>query len=198
MVMLAASALRAGEASEAEIARRNRLCREAAECEAERNALKERIRADREAAWTLGVTAELMEGVRESPPVERERLVDLHRFESGTERVVTKAAADKANCVHRWLTLQEGRRYRFRAEAKAEDVRDASVKFGLMVSVPWQKTQWPDCKVGSGTFDWRGISFDYEVPAGAGSVLLFYGLESGSGRVSFRNVVVSEISRVLE
>lgn len=198
MFAMLAAVVFAEEASESDISRRNRYRKEAAELEAKRNALKDRIRIELETAETLNVTAELMEGVRKFPPVERERLSEIREFEVGVPRTVRKAASDKSTCVHRWVTLDEGRRYRFAADVKAEDVKDTSVKFGLMVPMPNGKTKWPGCSVGSGTFDWRRITFDYEIPAGAGHVLLLYGLESGSGEVAFRDVSVFEISRVLE
>lgn len=195
---LVATNLIAGEASETDLRRRNQLRREVAELEARRNALKGKIRTQLEAAETLTVTAELMEGARKLPPVARERLSELHSYEVDVPRTQTKTAAEKAQCVHRWLTLEETRRYRFTAEVKAEDVRETHVKFGLMVPQPSGKTLWPAASVGAGTFDWRLVTFDFEVPAGAGNALLLYGLESGSGKVSFRNVTVYEISRVLD
>lgn len=198
MLSLVALATFAGEASEADIRRRNRSRKEAAELEAKRNALKEKIRRQLDAAETLTVTAELMEGARKFPPVERERLSEIRVFEPGLAKAVVKTAAEKSKCVQRWMTLDEGRRYRFVAEAKAEDVEGTSVKFGLMVSLPSGKVLWPAASVGSGTFDWRQVSFDFEMPSGAASVLLLYGLESGSGRVEFRDVTVYELSRALE
>jgi len=188
----------AEEASEEDIRRRNRGRREAAELEAKRNELKDRIRQSLETAETLNVTAELMEGVRKFPPVERERLSEVCVFEAGLAKAIDKKPEEKAACVHRWMTLDEGRRYRFVAEAKAEDVKDTSIKFGLMVHQPSGQTLWPSASVGSGTFDWRQVSFDFTMPAGAASVLLLYGLEGGSGHVEFRDVTVYEISRTLE
>jgi len=202
MLMLAVLALAAvvegKEADEASIKRRNQCRREMTELVKRRNAYKESIRSQLEAAETLTVTAELMEGVRKFPPVERERQSELHVYEAGVARPICKAADEKANCVHRWLTLEEGHRYRFIAEVRAENVTDTSIKFGLMVPKPDGKTQWPSASVGSGSFDWRTVSFDYLMPAGSVSALLLYGLEGGAGKVEFRDVTVYELSRVLE
>jgi len=197
-VLAAVAVAFAKEADEATLRQRNQSRREMAELERKRNAIKESIRAQLEAAETLTVTAELMEGVRKFPPSERERQSELHVFEAGVARSVVKAAGEKSNCVHRWLTLGEGHRYRFRADVRAEDVKGTEIKFGLMVPSPDGKTRWPSASVGSGSFEWRTVSFDYLMPAGSNSALLLYGLEGGSGRVEFRDVTVSELSRVLE
>ena len=199
MAALALAAARGEMASESDIRKRNRSRREMAELVARRNALKERIRLAEVTAETLNVTAELMEGVRKFPPQEREHLSELRSFEAGAPKAIAKGEKDASACVHRWLTLSEGRRYRFFAGVRAEDVQGTNVKFGLMVPMPNNgPTQWPSASVGSGTFDWRDVSFDYDLPAGVTSVLLLYGLESGSGKVEFRDVTVMEVSRVFE
>jgi len=197
-VLAAATVSFAKEADENMLRQRNASRREITELEKRRNALKESIRAQLEAAETLTITAELMEGARKFPPVERERQSEIRAFEAGVSKTVEKAAGDKSNCVHRWMTLDEGRRYRFRAEVRAEDVKGADIKFGLMVPRPSGSSDWPSASVGSGSFEWRLVSFDYLMPSGSSSVLLLYGLEGGSGKVEFRDVTVSELSRTLE
>lgn len=188
----------AKEASETDLKRRRLYRQEASALESRRNELKERIRQMTEAAETLTVTAELMEGTRRYPPVERERISELHTYEDAQPVTLTKAAGEKATCARRWLTLEEGHTYRLTAEVKADSVKDTSIKFGLMVPMTTSSTRWPGASVGAGTFDWRVVSFDFTLPSGARSALLLYGLESGSGTVAFRNVSVSEVSRVLE
>ena len=194
-VMLSALASAAGEASEADVRRRNDSLREAAELEAKRNAIKECIRHDLEAAETLVTTAELMEGVRKTPPREVERLSEKFAYETDEPKTFVKTESDKRMCTHRWIKLDEGRHYRFRAEVRAEDVKGTVVKFGLMVPRPDGDTRWAVADIGAGTFDWRPVTFDYTMPVGSSSALFLYGLEAGSGTAGFRNVTVCEVTQ---
>lgn len=197
-LLLLTTSATAEEASEADVQRRKECSAEASRLEAKRNALKDSIRSRLRTAETLNAVADLMEGKRQSSPVEDERLSVVRTFETDVPKSIVKSKEDKATCVHRWMTLDEGRRYRFTAEVRAEDVKGVNVKFGLMVPQRSGKTLWPSASVGTGSFDWRTVSFDFEIPSGAGNVLLLYGLEGGTGKVEFRNVTVCEVSQVLK
>lgn len=147
-------------------------------------------------AEILDVTGELMTGKRLVPPSGARRFVPVAAFETNAVKVLDNTATGKQMVEIKFLgqSLKAGTEYRFSCKMKAENVKGSeNIKFGGYITfASGAETQWPAASVGAGTFDWTEVSFDYVLPTGA-NVGILYGLESGVGRVSVRDVTVSEI-----
>lgn len=90
-----------------------------------------------------------------------------------------------------------GARLRCTVQAKGESISKPPVqwgggKFQLWVKTP-AKSYWPDAGIGGGTFDWKPLTFFYDVPFDATAITLFLGLEKVSGTIYFRDLKVETI-----
>ena len=90
-----------------------------------------------------------------------------------------------------------GAKLRCTVLAKGEKISKPPVhwgggKFQLMVKTSG-KTQWPAASIGGGTFDWKQLSFAYDVPYDAHSISLMLGLEKVSGTIYFRDLRVESV-----
>lgn len=90
-----------------------------------------------------------------------------------------------------------GMRLRCTVKAKGENISKPPVqwgggKFQLWVKTP-EKSYWPDAGIGGGTFDWRPLTFFYDVPFDATAITLFLGLEKVSGSIYFRDLRVEVV-----
>lgn len=175
-------------------ARRDAYRRQAAELETKCNAIKDRIRQSLRSTETMTIRAELLEGVLKFAPHVRERLSELHAYEEGSAKVVTGPGP----CLKRELMLESGCRYRVTAQVKAENVKGTSVVLRLHAPFADGSAVQASADIGSGTFDWRSVAFDFEAPAGVGLSSLLYGFEGGTGTASFRDVTVYSVARTLE
>ena len=181
-------------ADDPNVVRRDAYRRQAAELEAKCYALRDQIRANLRAAEAMTLRAEMIEGVRKVAPSVRERLCELRAYEEDEPKIVTGPGP----CVKREIMLEEGLRYRVTAQVKAEDVRGTVIILSLQAPFADGSAFETAADVGAGTFDWRTVAFDFEAPAGVGLSSLRYGLDGGSGEVSFREVTVYSVSRTLE
>lgn len=184
----------AAVAEDPNAARRDTYRRQAAELEAKCNAIKDRIRRSQKSAETMTLRAEMLEGVRKFAPRVRERLSELHAYEEGEAKVVTGPGP----CLRRELMLEAGCRYRVTAQVKAENVKGASIVLRLHAPFADGSALQAAADIGAGSFDWRSVSFDFEAPSGVGLSALEYGLESGTGSASFRDVTVYSVAHTLE
>ncbi len=169
--------------------------------EAEAKALQKQVADVRENARrlegrreALSVTADLMSGRRDTPPVKR--LVETPVLNLCAEPVTLDNRADgKKQIWEKWLTLEGGKSYRVSAKLAISEIKGTTnFKFGMMVTVPGKPTSWPDAFVGGQPFAEKEISFDYFAPQDSGNLLLI-GFESGTGVATFRDVRVSELAR---
>lgn len=90
-----------------------------------------------------------------------------------------------------------GSKLRCTIQAKGENISKPPVhwaggKFQLWVKTP-EKSYWPDAGIGGGTFDWKTLTFFYDVPFDATGIVLFIGLESVSGTICFRDLKVEVV-----
>ncbi len=67
-------------------------------------------------------------------------------------------------------------------------------KFGLMVR-HGDKTAWPDAPAQQGSFEWKELRFDYDVPFGVKKVELLLGLQGASGTVWFKELTMEVIEK---
>lgn len=175
--------------------RNKALRKEVAELRLKVNAAEDECVRLEKSVKTLDTTRELMTGKRKTPPKMVEKMVQIAAFhDNGEEKSFVRTdAGEKAIEMH-WLSgMKVGAKYRCECLMAAEDVKGCKhIKFGAMVGVPGQTTQWPAASVGAGTFQWRKVSFDYVFPSGA-SFCLLYGIESGTGKVTVKDVKVFEV-----
>jgi len=80
------------------------------------------------------------------------------------------------------------------AWVKAENVSEKphswnGIKFMVPIEAPSGK-QWPQARIGTGTFDWMPVRFAVRVPKDAEKVMLMLGLEAVTGKVWFDDVQV--------
>lgn len=115
------------------------------------------------------------------------------KYENSTLLIENNDPKSRKNICGKWLAVPEGKKISFSVLVKAENVNGAQIKFGLMINNSKGKQNWPSAKIGTGTFDWHKVSFSTEVPFGVDRCLLFYGLESGTGKVYFRDIKVEII-----
>lgn len=188
LILLVLLLAHCGECEELEVSNR-RLRQQLKALDAVRNSLDQQTNALTRAIQVARISAELMEGIRDSPPLagRTQRLVyedhvnEPYRF-SG-ERM---SAPDR----HVWIALKPGMHYRWVCEVEASGlsgVRD--VKFGGMVKV--SKTThvtWPAANSGvlirSG---WQQLSFEFDLPQ-CGLFMLMYGPNGQTGSCAFRNI----------
>lgn len=199
MAILTVGAVVAGE-TDGLYERNKELKRTVAEMRAEVNALSDECVRLEQTAETLKFTADLMGGKRRTLPKLVETVETVAEFETATERFIEVPEGGKRDVVMHWIgeKVKPGSTYRFECMMKAEDVKGCeNIKFGGFVPVKGGSTKWPGASVGAGTFDWRKVSFDYLVPAGA-NFCLIYGIESGHGKVWIKDVKVSLLSEHLE
>lgn len=136
----------------------------------------------------------LVSGKLEKAPSAKEGRIVRFRFETESPKIIDNTETKKRTVIHRWLKLTSGKTYLFESMVKLEYSKDMkNIKFGGFVPVNGGKTQWPACKIGAGSFDWRRCSFKYRIPYGA-RFCLIYGVESGIGRVLFKDITVSELN----
>ena len=193
-ILLCCLAALAAAGDEALYARNKELSREAAALRARVNGLEDECARLARTAQVLDTTCDLMTGRLRTPPEPRETLVPLARFETGAGKLIDNTATGEKAVTMRWLKgLKPGAKYRASCEMRCEDVKGCrDVKFGGYVPVQGGKTQWPAASVGTGTFGWRRVSFDYVLPSGE-RFCLIYGLEAGTGKVWVRDVAVDEL-----
>ena len=184
----------AAVAEDPNAARRDTYRRQAAELEAKCNAIKDRIRRNQKLVEKMTLRAEMLEGVRKFAPSVRERQSELHAYEEGEAKVVTGPGP----CIRRELMLESGCRYRVTAQVKAENVKGTSIVLRLHAPCADGSALQASADIGAGTFDWRSVAFDFEAPSGVGLSSLEYGLESGTGSASFRDVTVYSVAHTLE
>jgi endoglucanase len=83
---------------------------------------------------------------------------------------------------------------RFSALVKAENVSNKpqswnGIKFMAATAAP-EGNLWPQAEIGTGTFDWRPVGFQFRVPDDATQVRLTLGLEQVSGRAWYDDIQV--------
>lgn len=150
-----------------------------------------RLEGRREA---LSVTADLIAGRRDAPPVRT--VVEKETLRLCETPVTLDNRADgKPQVWKKWLTLAGGKKYRVRAKLAIREIQGTqNFKFGMMVSIPGKDTSWPAASIGGQPFDEKEVSFDYFAPADSSSLLLI-GFESGTGEATFRDVRICELVR---
>lgn len=169
------------------------LRKEKEELSAKKNDLKQQESNLKETAETLETTRDLTSGKLKKAPVKPSEKIVKYNFETNEPKVLDNMETKKRKVVQRWLKLEQGKTYLFEAMVKMEQSsKNVHIKFGGFVPIKGKKTQWPDCQVGKGTFDWRKCSFRYKLPHGA-SFCLIYGVETGFAKVLFKDVTVSEV-----
>ena len=193
-ILLCCLAALAAAGDDALYERNRELKREAAALRTRVNGLEDACARLERTAQVIDTTCDLMTGRLRTPPERRETLAPVARFETDAEKLIDNTATGAKAVTMRWLKdLKTGSKYRFSCEMRCEDVKGCrDVKFGGYVPVQGGKPQWPAASVGTGTFGWRRVSFDYALPSGA-SFCLIYGLEAGTGKVWVRDVTVSEL-----
>jgi hypothetical protein len=115
---------------------------------------------------------------------------EFARYENSTLLIENNDPQKKANVCGKWLKIPEGKKILFSVLVKAENVTSKQIKFGLMINDSKGKRKWPSARIGTGTFGWRKVSFSTVVPLGVNRCLLFYGLQSGTGKVYFKDIKV--------
>jgi cell division protein FtsB len=115
------------------------------------------------------------------------------KYENSTLLIENNDPKKKANVCGKWLKVPEGKKILFSVFIKAENVTGKQIKFGLMIDNSKGEHNWPSARIGVGTFDWYKVSFSTVVPFGVNRCLLFYGLESGTGKVYFKDIKVEII-----
>ncbi len=90
------------------------------------------------------------------------------------------------------VEAMQGYLVRGSAQVRAENVSSRpnpwnGIKCMLALEMPDRKL-WPQAEIGTGTFDWRQVSFTVRVPTNARSARLLLGLEQVTGRVWFDDV----------
>ncbi len=175
--------------------RNKALTREAAELRTKVNGLANDCVRLEKTVKVLDTTCDLMTGKRRTLPEFKESEKVICCFETNAVKAIDNTATGERAITLHWLNgMKAGMKYRFACEIKCEDVKDChDVKFGGFVPVQGGTTQWPAAHVGTGTFGWRHVSFDYILPSGA-SFAIVYGLEAGTGKVWIRDVTVSEVT----
>jgi hypothetical protein len=156
---------------------------------------KNRVLAKR--AMVLNTTADLISGRRDQPPVLQ---VVEHKVCSLGENPVTldNRANGEPQVWKKWLSIEDGRRYRVRAKIEIQEISETkNFKFGMMVSAPGRKTDWPAAFIGGKPFKEKEVAFDFFCPQG-GSCLFIIGFESGKGVATFRDVTVYELKEELK
>ena len=150
-----------------------------------------RLEGRREA---LSVTADLIAGRRDTPPVKK--LVATPVLNLCAEPVTLDNRADGTSQIWKqWLKIEGGKTYRVSMKLAIDEITGTkNFKFGMMVQAPGKETSWPDAFVGGQPFAEKEISFDYFAPQDSGNLLLV-GFESGTGVATFRDVRVSELER---
>ncbi len=150
-----------------------------------------RLEGRREA---LSVTADLIAGRRDTPPVKK--LVATPVLNLCAEPITLDNRADGRKKIwSKWLKVEGGKTYRVGMKLALTEIKGTkNFKFGMMVTVPGKETSWPDAFVGGQPFAEKEIFFDYFAPQDSGN-LLFIGFESGTGVATFRDVCVSELVR---
>lgn len=150
-----------------------------------------RLEGRREA---LSVTADLIAGRRDEPPVRK--VVEKETLRLCEEPVTLDNRADgKPQVWKKWLTLDGGKKYRVRAKLAIREIRGTqNFKFGMLVSAPGKDAVWPAASIGGQPFDEKEVSFVYFAPPDSKSLLLI-GFESGTGEATFRDVRVCELVR---
>jgi hypothetical protein len=91
-----------------------------------------------------------------------------------------------------------GKRLVCRAMVKAEGVeKPASATSGGKFVVHYRcggKSRWPGASIGCGTFDWKPVRFEVDVPDGVSGVFLAFGLQGTTGVIYFRDVKVEAMA----
>ncbi|NMA46878.1 MAG: hypothetical protein GX945_09990 [Lentisphaerae bacterium] len=181
-----------------ELATNRALKAELAEEQKAHDELRRRAQELSEKAAVLQETADRVAGLKQGLPEMTVTYTTVAEFYQDAELLLENHDEKQQHTVwKKWLTLEEGGKYRFRAQVKSDDVKNVrNIKFGLMIPVAGAKTQWPAASLGAGTFPWRDVSFTTTLPFGSkGSALLICGMEgNGIGKVTFRNIVVERIS----
>ncbi len=107
----------------------------------------------------------------------------------------------KSAVIQRGLTVPEGATIRCSVKIKAENVvrlnpnaGHCGTKFGLTVRLG-DKTFWPDAPAQQGSFDWKELHFDYDVPFGVKGVAPMLGLQGATGTVWFKDFKVEVLEK---
>lgn len=103
----------------------------------------------------------------------------------------------KNNCVVRWFSTKEfagmkGRKVTLSVMVKGENIAgDGQSKFMLMVPLADKRTDWPQAQIGLGSFDWRQVTFTYDIPVTTNGMALLLGLQGPTGAIFFKNLKVT-------
>jgi len=103
----------------------------------------------------------------------------------------------KNNCLVKYFPKDDlekikGRKITCTIMVKGENIEGkGAVKFMLMVGLPDKKTDWPDAQIGRGSFDWRSVSFSYNVPIDTKSIAMVIGLQGPVGTVYYKNMKIT-------
>lgn len=107
----------------------------------------------------------------------------------------------KSNCLIKYFSTADfekikGRKITCMIMVKGENIEGkGAVKFMLMVGLPDKKTDWPDAQIGQGSFDWRSVSFSYDVPIDAKGIAMMIGLQGPTGTVYFKDLKVEVLEK---
>ncbi len=185
--------------AEEDIHRKNeRLTAELKELRMRANALSTENEKEAKTIRVLGFTRELMDGTRKTPP--KVRVVEEVVYEGGWDKPIFFDCTEKTKPdMKKWMALKPGSTYQFTCEVKGENIQGGEgAQFQSYIPVLGGSPFWYGSKkTGTGSFDWRKMSFRFVMPHG-GSFMFLFGPNKSTGRIWYRNIRGVELKEIYE